>query len=138
MNGALKWKLAAGFLLVFIAGAVTGALAWNSHARHMFLGPPRSGALAQRLAEHWRSELGLTPEQYAKLRPVMDRTASQLETIRIETARRVRQMMTEAQEQMAADLTPEQRAKFAALEKKHRHHLRHRGFRPPPRDQRDR
>jgi Spy/CpxP family protein refolding chaperone len=131
MNTALKWKLAAGFLLVFIAGGMTGAFIWSSHARHLFLGPPHSGALAHRMGERLRSELKLTPDQFTKIGPIIDQTASKLEAIRIETARRVSQTMADAHQQMAADLTPEQRAKLAAIEQQHRQHSRHRGFPPP-------
>lgn len=133
MNTALKWKLVTGFLLVFIAGGMTGALVWNSYARHSFLGPPHSGRLAHRMGERLRSQLELTPDQLAKVSPIIERTASKLETIRIETAGRVSETIKEDHEQLAPYLTPEQRAKLDAIEKKHRRHLRHRGFPPPHR-----
>jgi hypothetical protein len=33
MNRALQWKLIAGFLLVFVAGGITGAFVGGSYAR---------------------------------------------------------------------------------------------------------
>jgi Spy/CpxP family protein refolding chaperone len=136
MSTALKWKLVAGCLLVFIAGGMTGALVWSTQTRHRFLGPPHSGKLAHRMSERLRSQLELTPEQFAKIEPIIGRTAGKLETIRIETARRVSETMKEEHEQLAPYLTPEQLAKLKAIEKKHRRHLRHRGFprshRPEP------
>jgi hypothetical protein len=124
--------LAAGFLLVFIAGGMTGGLIWSAHAHHLFLGPPHSGALAHRIGERLRAELNLSSDQFAKISPIIEQTASKLETIRIETARRVSQTMADAHQQMAPDLTAEQRAKLAAMEQKHQRHSRHRGF-PPAR-----
>lgn len=134
MSSALKWKLIAGFLLVFIAGTMTGAWVWSTHARYLFLGPPHSGALSHRMGERLREDLQLTDAQFAKFAPIIEQTSNKLETIRTETARRVSQTMAEAHQQMAGDLTPEQRAKLEKLEKRHRRHSRHRGFPPPPRE----
>ncbi len=39
MNRALKWKLIAGFVLVFLAGGMTGAFIVASQTHHLFLGP---------------------------------------------------------------------------------------------------
>ena len=36
MNRALQWKLIGGFILVFIAGGITGAFFGGLHARHLF------------------------------------------------------------------------------------------------------
>ena len=36
MNGALKWKLVAGFVLVFVAGGIAGAAFGGFYARHLF------------------------------------------------------------------------------------------------------
>jgi Spy/CpxP family protein refolding chaperone len=132
MSTALKWKLAAGFFLVFLAGATMGALAWSWHERQLFLGPPRSGALVHRIGERLRTQLALTPEQSAKIAPIIEQSASKLETIRIETARRVRQTLTEANLQISPELTPEQRTKLSKMEQKHRGRARHRGFPPSP------
>ena len=48
MNRALQWKLIAGFLLVFIAGGITGAFVGGSYARYHFFElhhPERIGGL---------------------------------------------------------------------------------------------
>jgi Spy/CpxP family protein refolding chaperone len=130
MSTALKWKLTTGFFLVFVAGATMGALAWSWHARHLFLGPPRSGALAHRMSERLQTQLALTPEQSAKIAPIIEQSANKLETIRIETARRVRQTLTETNLQISPELTPEQRSKLSKMEQRHRGRARHRGFPP--------
>ena len=136
MSAALKWRLGVGFLLVFLAGASIGWLVGNAQRRPFHLGSARSGALAQRMSERLRTELRLTPEQSAKIAPIIEQSAGKLETIRVETARRVRQTLKEAHLQISPDLTPEQRSKLAAMEEKHhRRHGRHRNFqeesRPP-------
>lgn len=136
MSAGLKWKLAVGFLLVFLAGVTTGSFAWKWH-RHAW-GSPRSGALAQHMNERLRDELGLTPAQSAKIAPIVEENAKKLEAIRIESARRVRQTFRETHLQISPDLTPEQRKKLAAMEEKHRRwREHHRGFskHPPPPDE---
>ena len=120
MNQSLKWKLIAGFLLVFVAGGLTGGFIAATTARHYFFGPGHHPAGAQRMREHLKAELDLTPEQVAKISPIVDKTAAQLEQIRRDTARRVRDTFAEAHRQMSADLTPEQQAKLEKMRERHR------------------
>jgi Spy/CpxP family protein refolding chaperone len=122
MNAALKWKLIAGFLLVFVAGAVTGGFIAATTTRH-YLFSAHHGMGAQRMRDRLRSQLDLTPEQVTKISPVLDKAAAQLEEIRKDTAHRVRETFANAHKQIADDLTPEQRAKLAQLRDGHRRHL---------------
>ena len=131
MSEALKWKLIAGFLLVFIAGGVTGGFIGATHARHFFLGSPHSHRLPDRMREHLRRQLDLTPDQMAKISPIVDQTSSKLEAIRVETAKRVRVTLDESHRQIAPELTPEQRTKLEKMERLHKNRMRHRGFAPP-------
>jgi len=120
MNRALKWKLIAGFVLVFLAGGMTGALITASQTHHLLFGPYR-GALSDRMRDRLRVELRLTDEQMTKISPIIDKTATQLEAIRMETGRRVHETFAAAHREIAADLTPEQRAKLQKIEERHRH-----------------
>ena len=135
MNRALKWKLIAGFLLVFLAGGMTGAFVGASHARHIFLQFHHPGLIGARMKERLQTELNLTPEQVAKISPIIDKTAAQLREIRRDTGRRVHEVMTQAHREMAANLTDEQRKKLQQIEERHRHWHRGRGpreFTPEP------
>jgi len=129
MNSALKWKLAFAFLLVFIAGVMTGCLFGALHLkkRHI-IGPPHSGDVAGKMREHFRKALDLTADQEAKIMPVIDATSTKLEAIRIETAERVRAVMEEAKREVAPQLSPEQQKKLERLEAHHRKIMLHRGF----------
>jgi Spy/CpxP family protein refolding chaperone len=131
MNDALKWKLAFAFLLVFVAGAMTGFFG-TFHLRHHFLGPPHSGDVNERMREHLRRALDLTPEQSAKITPIVDATTAKLEAIRIESAQRVRVVMEESEKQIAPELSPEQQTKLQALKKEHSRMMKHHGFIPGP------
>src|SRR4029079_15048695 len=112
MNGALKWKLVAGFVLVFVAGAIAGAALGGFYARHLFFDVHRPGRVGDRMQERLRTELRLTPEQVAKISPIVDRTAAQLQAIRRDTGRRVHGIMAEAHKEIAVTLTDEQRQKL--------------------------
>jgi hypothetical protein len=130
MNRALQWKLIAGFLLVFIAGGITGAFVGGSYARHHFFELHRPERIGAQMKERLRAELNLTPEQMARVSPIMDKTAAQLRDIRRDTGQRVHQVMTEAHRQIASNLTDEQRQKLQQIEERHRrwrhHHVHQR------------
>lgn len=134
MSGTLKWKLVLAFLLVFIAGLTTGGFFSALHMRRHFFGPPHSGAVGDRMREHLRRALDLTPEQAATISPIVDATSAKLEAIRIETAQRVRNTMEEAERQIAPQLAPEQQKKLQKLKQEHHKILMHHGFKPPPPD----
>jgi Spy/CpxP family protein refolding chaperone len=126
MNGALKWKLVAGFVLVFVAGGIAGAALGGLYAQHLLFEIHRSGSLGDRMKERLRTELSLTPEQVAKVSPIVDKTAAHLQEIRRDTGRRVHAIMAEAHKEIAANLTDEQRQKLQQIEERHRRwHHRH-------------
>ena len=135
MNQSLQWKLLAGFLLVFIAGGTTGAFLGASHARRAFFDPNHGEIMGERIRERLRSQLDLTPEQMTKISPIINKTTDQLQQIRGETGRRVRDLIRNSHEEMAAYLDETQRAKLQKIEERHRRwQQHHRGFhrRPPP------
>jgi Spy/CpxP family protein refolding chaperone len=80
------------------------------------------------MKERLRAELNLTPEQLAKISPIIDKTTVQLREIRRDTGRRVHEIIADAHNQMAAQLTDEQRQKLTQIEERHRR-WRHRRFR---------
>ncbi len=127
MNQALKWKLIAGFILVFVAGGISGAFLGGLYARHLFFGFHHPEEIGARMKERLRTELNLTPEQVAKISPIIDKMALQLREIRRETARNVHETIAEAHRQMAVNLTDEQRQKLQQIEERHRR-WRHREF----------
>jgi Spy/CpxP family protein refolding chaperone len=131
MNRALQWKLIAGFLLVFVAGGITGAFVGGSYARRHFFELHRPERIGARMKDSLRAELNLTPDQVAKISPVIDNVNSQLKVIRRDTGQRVHQIMAEAHRQMSANLTDEQRQKLQQIEERHRR-VRHHHFHESP------
>lgn len=131
MSPGLKWKLALGFFLVFLAGVASGSFAWKWHQRHWSSPPPSE--FARHMNERMRRKLDLTPEQSAKIAPIIEQSATKLEAIRVESGQRVRQTFTEMHQRISPQLTPEQRKKLATMEERHRQWRgRHRDFHEPP------
>ena len=126
MNRALKWKLIAGFLLVFLAGGLTGAFLGASHVRHFFFKHHHRGDIGERMRERLRRELDLTPEQVARISPILDRAAAQLQQMRRDTGQRVREILDETHRQIAPTLTDGQRQKLQRMKERHRRRHQHR------------
>ena len=131
MNRALQWKLIAGFLLVFVAGGITGAFVGGSYARYHFFELHHPERIGGRMKERLRTELNLTPEQLTKISPIIDKTTAQLRDIRRDTGRRVHGIIADAHHQMATQLSDEQRQKLMQMEERHRRWRHHRLHEPP-------
>jgi Spy/CpxP family protein refolding chaperone len=139
MSRTLKWWIAVAGVVVFLAGTAVGLFAGAFHVRHhafVFRHGPRMG---DRMQQHLQQELQLTPEQSAKITPIIERMSAELETIREETSARVTQTMNDSHQEMLPLLTPEQGQKLAELRRRHEHMMRRGDFRPrrdgpPPND----
>ena len=124
MNSALKWKLIAGFVLVFLAGGATGVFVSGAMAHHFF-GAHRHGFAAQAMKTRLQWQLRLTDEQMTKISPIIEKTGAQLEQIRGDTGRRVRDTIAEAHREIAPNLTPEQQQRLKEMEERHRRWFQH-------------
>src|SRR6266403_1726535 len=125
MNSALKWKLIAGFVLVFLAGGATGVFVSATTAHHFF-GAHRHGYAAQAMKNRLQWQLRLPDEQMAKISPIIEKTGTQLEEIRGDTGRRVREAIAQAHRDIAPILTPEQKERLQQMEQRQRRWM-HRG-----------
>src|ERR1700757_285227 len=96
MNRALQWRLIAGFILMFVAGGISGAFLGGLYSRHLFFEFHHPEQIGARMKERLRTELNLTPDQVAKISPIIDKTVAQLRDIRRETGRRVHETIGES------------------------------------------
>jgi Spy/CpxP family protein refolding chaperone len=130
MSNSLRWKLIVAFVLVFLAGVATAFFG----AAHLaiFFHHPGSGATAQHMKEHLRSELKLTPEQVGQISPIVDQATANLEAKREETGREVRAIFEDMHARIAPLLTPEQKKRLEEMEQRHRQMMHRRGFQPHP------
>jgi Spy/CpxP family protein refolding chaperone len=116
MSASLKWKLIAGFVVVFFAGLAAGAFLGAVQSRHHRMNFNRIHPLAERVRNRMQQRLELTPEQIKQTAPIFDKTARELEAIRAETGRRVHETLAASDRELAPVLTPAQRAKLAAMQ----------------------
>jgi Spy/CpxP family protein refolding chaperone len=130
MNKSLRWTLILAFVLVFLAGAVSGFFA-AVHMHHAFFAHMASDSMAEHMKERLRRDLRLTPDQMQKISPIIDRAASQLKTTQEQTMQSVHEIFSQTHREIQPFLTPEQRGKLEEMEKRHRHLLHRHGFMPP-------
>lgn len=135
MNNSRVLRIVVYATLIFLAGAATGAFVAPNLGRH-FMRPPRAEEMSRHMLEHLQSELNLTADQAAKIRPLIEETGQAMDALRRNTTQQVRARMAETNKKIAALLTPEQQIKFEKMEAEHRQRLeraRSLGRRPPPR-----
>lgn len=111
-----------GFILTFFVGLGTGVLLqllWPGKGLP-FYGPRYSRNESPREREKARlhfekkitHDLGLTDEQKRKIFPIIESNANKANAIKEESFRRVREIFTNSQNEMAKYLTPEQVVKL--------------------------
>ena len=69
--------------------------------------------------DHLGESLSLTPDQKAKVQPILDQMKPQLEAIHKEAMEKMRTLMESAGAQIRPLLTPEQQQKYDAMKKAH-------------------
>jgi Spy/CpxP family protein refolding chaperone len=120
-------------LLIFAAGVITGVFVAPIVGRS-FMRPPGSQEMAQHIMHRLRSNLDLTDAQVAQIKPLVEKTGADMETIRRETTQRVMRRMEQTNTEISAILLPEQQAKFKTMEEERRKRMErdHRFAEPPP------
>ena len=132
MNSSRTARIVLYAILIFLAGAVTGTLVAPMIGRS-FMRLPDSQQMSRHMLAHLQSNLDLTDEQMAKIRPVIEKTCADMETIHHETTKRALERIAESNAKIALLLTPEQKAKFEKMEAEHRNRIRHvHHFATPP------
>ncbi|MBA3650990.1 MAG: hypothetical protein H0W66_05810 [Chthoniobacterales bacterium] len=124
MNKSSGARIVFYAVLIFLAGALTGALTAPMIGRH-FMRLPDSHQLSRFMLARLRSELSLTKEQEAEIKPVVEKTCADMETIHRQTVQRALDRLAETNTRISAFLTPEQKEKFKKMEAEHRLHIRH-------------
>jgi len=109
-------KLWLVLILIFLLGVATGislSLGLASHNVHT-TGPQQ---IKSRMLTGLTHRLKLTPDQQAKIQPIMADAATQIQALRRDEAGRISQVIEKMNGQMAAILTPEQQAELQRMEK---------------------
>ena len=116
------WKVIVAFVGVFVAGGIFGAalaLRWAGPPR----GAHRPGIGELHMMDRLSLELLLTPEQKQKIAPIVARAEAETRRLRRESVQSFRAVMERANTEIAAELTPEQRAKLDNMRKRFRERI---------------
>jgi Spy/CpxP family protein refolding chaperone len=113
MSGALKpWLILA---VIFVAGGFTGTaltMVFSGHFMHPG-GPPAD------MREAWMGrltrQLNLTPDQQAKIEPILRDTSDKVQKIHQEEFDKIRPILQASDDQIAAILTPDQKAELKQM-----------------------
>lgn len=114
-----NWKIIVAFLVVFVFGGVIGAVCALRVAPSPASPRPasRPEQFDAQLMRRWTNgnQLGLTPEQRQRIRPIVFEAAESLRRLRRDTLHSEQLTIEHMQDEIAALLTPEQRQKFEAM-----------------------
>lgn len=130
MNNLSKWKISSYLAAIFLAGVVAGAVGSFKAGRRMMFTPPRPEDMAARVCDEFQSKLNLTPEQARKVRGIINEGMTQFQSV---VGQEIRAAFSNSNVRVAAELTAEQRVKFAEIQKEHEKFLNH-GFKGAPKD----
>jgi Spy/CpxP family protein refolding chaperone len=126
MNYVTTSKVVAYLAIIFVAGGATGAVITYKNARSQQAQPASMEKACTRFQDRLVSRLALTPDQVARLQPVFDQTSQKLRAIHSKALRNTDEVIRRAHEQIARELTPEQKAKLECMEKERQEWLEHR------------
>jgi Spy/CpxP family protein refolding chaperone len=132
MTKTRSWKVILYATLIFVAGLFIGVLAGPRMLR-TFLRPPTPAEMSSHILARLQSRLSLTPEQTAQIKPLVEQTASDIDTIREATTKQISDRIAEANAKTATFLTPEQKAKLDQMAAERRERMRHASPFFPPR-----
>lgn len=133
------WQICLVLIAIFATGAVSGGLVAFRMARKNLPRPPLPEVWGARQFEHFAKVLDLTPAQRQVIEPLMKKNMAELARLRRQAMRTADDIFEHMDADIAAQLTPEQRAKFEKIVKERREVRRqlherggHGGREPPP------
>jgi Spy/CpxP family protein refolding chaperone len=118
------WKLVLLLTGIFLAGAVAGGFVTLEVGKNMLrkrMAPDNWGPARLKTLE---KELALTPEQIDRLKPIVRRDVDELNRLRQQGFQETRRILERMENDIAAILTPEQKAKFEKFNEERRERAR--------------
>jgi Spy/CpxP family protein refolding chaperone len=101
--------------IIFIVGVVTGSALTIGLGPH-FMRPPVPREMKGHWMAHLIRDLNLTDDQQAKIQPILTDADSKLQALRHDEVERGAQIFKAADDQIAALLSPEQKAELLRME----------------------
>ena len=120
MSQFSQWKTIGYAVAIFVAGGISGgALGVYEPKSHLF-DPQREQEVALKWRTRLQNKLDLTPDQMARINPIIDNGVAQLRSIRSDTMERLNKVFEDSYTKISAILTPDQRAKLDQMDKERR------------------
>lgn len=121
---APRWKVLFAFTGVFVAGVVAGGVASFRAAitkttadQTVKVTTVPTDQFSPDQMKRFTQQLSLTPEQSVKIKPIIDQAGEALTKFRTETLKQTSTIIEDMQDEVAKQLTDEQRVKLAAIKK---------------------
>lgn len=114
MTSLTKTKLIAYLAVIFVAGAVSGAVITSRRAQEKSR-PPSMEKVCHTMHDHLKAKLELTPEQVLQVQPILDQTAHAIKKSHARTMAEIDAAIERSHEEVAKYLTAEQLVKLEAL-----------------------
>ncbi len=129
MSWLRHWKVILALLALFAFGALTGTVVTLKVVKRVIESRTNPERMSQSMLQEYHRRLNLTPEQVERIRPILQRTGREMWALRTEMSGRTFQVIRLAHDEIATELTPEQREEFARVNKEMRERYRQQG--PP-------
>jgi hypothetical protein len=125
MSQFSKWKTIGYAAAIFATGAISGGALGVYETKTHLLEPQRTQEIADRIKTRLEKNLDLSPDQQARINPIVENVAAELRTARMEMAQRMDKIFEDSYGKISAILTPEQRTKLDQMEKERRDMMAH-------------
>ncbi len=132
------WQVCLVLVAIFTIGGISGGLVGYQVARRNFRHPPPPREVVVRRIERIGRELKLTPEQKARIRPIVQRYTGELTKAWRQSMSQSREIIERMEKEIGAELTPEQRARFDQFRQKYRERFKKMMQEGDPHGERDR
>jgi hypothetical protein len=109
------WKVIFVLLGIFVAGGITGGFATARVCKNKMINRPVPEEWAPKAMKRIVERLELTPEQQDRIRPVVRSHMEELNRVRNHSMAQTQAVVEEMQREISDELTPEQRVKYAQM-----------------------
>ena len=116
MNNFAKGKAVLYLVAIFIAGAACGSIIGYSSGKQQGVSPARQKEISERTLKRLQARLNLTPEQFGKIKPIVEQNSASMQNLQRESWLRVSDTFKRMNAQISTYLTEEQRRKLDTME----------------------
>jgi tRNA uridine 5-carbamoylmethylation protein Kti12 len=121
-----RWKIAFYLVAIFLLGVASGAFIHWQITKYRNALPLTTERITEHILSRIDSRVNLTPSQRENIVPIIRKAASDIVVVNHNVRGQISVIISNADAQIARELTPEQRAKFEQMERERREFFRKR------------